>query len=147
MEEFGPIAIDYFSGRVVSEVLDGDAAKEAAFDEGDVPVWIIRFDGGGEIHNFAPTVSAAPKELVGLTLTLSTLEGAITKMYFGNRANPRQSQVRLDPTQYAIKDDTYTQGNLVYAQRSTANMPPKAEDMPDAEPPENRVEEHEDDGA
>lgn len=124
MDEFGPIAVDYFNGRAVAAVLDGDDAKEAAFDEGDVPTWIIRFEGGGEIHNFAPTVTPPPRELVGLWLTLSTLEGAVTKMYFGTNQNPRQSQVRLDPTQYAIKDDNYTQGNLVYAQRSRANMPP-----------------------
>lgn len=124
MEEFGPVSVDYFHGRAVEEVIAG---KGGAGD----PVWSVRFEGGGLLHNYDPTYSAPPPEIVGMVLTLTQLgirqtseAGEGTVLYFGDRLAPRRMQVHLNALQYAIQDETYTRGEIVYAQRSRANMPP-----------------------
>lgn len=122
MEEFGPVAVDYFHGRSVESV-------EGEGDVSEGHLWAIKFEGGGYILNYDPTYPPPPNEIVGLALTLTTLGTSPTtgtKLYFGDRLNPRKMMVNLNPLEYAIQDDTYTQGKVVFAQRSNANMPPDA---------------------
>jgi len=129
MEEFGPVSVDYFHGRTVEAVEEGQEDSS-----GETPVWTLRFEGGGKLHNYDPTYPAPPPNIVGLVLTLTTLGGHLpstergqgapqTVLYFGDNLAPRKMQVNLNPMQYAISDDTYTQGQTVFAQRSRWNMP------------------------
>lgn len=111
MERFGPVAIDYFNGRRVEKVIEGD----------NDAVWSIYFEGGGIIHNYDPLMPM-PKTIIGAALTQVIL-GAhrdgqpVTEMRFGLEA------VFLNPIEYSMIDTTYTKGQEVYAQRSDANMP------------------------
>lgn len=121
MEEFGPVAVDYFNGQIVEDV------SVAGEDPSD-GVWWLRFEGGGMIANTDPEVELPPKEMVGLALTLTVL-GAnetvgkpTTLLYFGSTQEPRKYVVALNPTEYAMCDEVHTNGTWVYAQRSTANM-------------------------
>lgn len=116
MEEFGPVSLDYFNQRRVLDVVTGSGEGEG--------IWIIKFEGGGEVHNFDPTIPA-PTAIKGAGLTLVIL-GAhtdpqtrtpVTEMRFGLES------VKLNPLEYAMRDPNYTRGQLVYAQRSNANMP------------------------
>jgi hypothetical protein len=122
---------DYFNGRRVEDVVDG---------EGDA-VWTIVYEGGGELHNFDPTI-AKPTTIKGAAQTMLIL-GAhtdpetrtpVTEVRFGLEA------VKLNPMEYAICDPNYTSGELVYPQRSEFDMPSTI-DEPDA------VVGDEDDGA
>jgi len=130
MEEFGPVAVDYYNGQVVEDVSKSGADPSGA-------VWWIRFEGGGMIANTDSTIEAPPSELVGLALTLTVLgvtegvESPKTMLYFGTSLEPRKFVVALNPIEYAMCDEVHTQGTWVYAQRSTANMqdtPPYPED-------------------
>lgn len=126
MEEFGPIAVDYYHGRRVERV-------ESFLDEGKTytdgtPVWTIYLEGGAEIHNFDPMVPM-PTAIVGAALTLTILgshEGQerrpVTELRFGLES------LKLNPIEYAMLDPQYTKGQLVYPQRSRANMPQEADD-------------------
>jgi hypothetical protein len=121
MEEFGPVAVDYFHGHIVEEV------SEAGDDPSD-GVWWLRFEGGGMIANTDPEIEIPPAEMSGLALTLTVLgvtegvEKPSTLLYFGSPENPRQFVVALNPIEYAMCDEVHTRGTWVYAQRSTANM-------------------------
>ena len=121
MEAFGPVSVDYFHGRRVEKVFVGDENVECE--------WGIKFEGGGLVLNYNPLSEKPPEAIVGLALTLSVLGAKETiggkpgtLLYFGTSANPRQYVVLLDPLEYAISDDVFTKGQLVYAQRSEANM-------------------------
>lgn len=112
METFGPVAVDYFTGRRVEEVTEDENG------------WAIHFEGGGIVHNYDPTIPA-PKAIVGAALTMTIL-GAhkgkddrtpVTELRFGLES------VTINPLQYSIADDKYTGGQEVFAQRSRANMP------------------------
>lgn len=112
MEEFGPVAVDYFSGRRVESVSEDDNG------------WTIYFEGGGIVHNYDPSVPM-PKAIVGAALTMTIL-GAhkgkddrtpVTELRFGLES------VKLNPLEYSMADPSFTGGQEVYAQRSTANMP------------------------
>jgi len=145
MEEFGPVAVDYFHGHIVEEVTEAERYP----DDG---VWWIRFHGGGMIANTDAMIPKPPAELVGLALTLTVLgvqetaflikpppdkpgqhgpppppppppPQSVTLLYFGSTQDPRQYVVALNPTEYAISEENYTGGTWVFAQRSTANMP------------------------
>jgi len=88
----------------------------------DRPVWTIRFRGGGQIHNYDPTI-LAPSHIVGAQLNLVVLGAhdpvtgqARTEMRFG--LNP----VYLNPLEYAMQDPAVTDDKIVFAQRSRANL-------------------------
>jgi hypothetical protein len=115
--------VDYFHGRTVERVEEGDGSNGA-------PVWTIFFEGGGEIRNYNPSLGMPSVEGFALTLTTLGVESGTT-LSFGNEANPRSVVVYLDPTQYSMVDSTYTGGEEVYAQRSEANMPPSLPPHPD----------------
>ena len=112
MEEFGPIAVDWFTGHRVTSVL---VTKPKEHKDGD-PVWSIEFDNGGFIHSYDPTIEA-PKAIVGAALTRTMLSQDGTTMHFGLEA------VTLNPLEYSIEHPTYTRGLIVFAQRSDYNMP------------------------
>jgi len=125
MESYGPVSVDHFHGRSVEEILDTSGHPS----EGE---WAVKFEGGGMIVNFDTEVAKPPEELVGQSLTLTVLGAQetvggnpATLLYFGNSQDPRQYVIKLNPMEYAISDDAYTDGNLVYAQRSEANMEPE----------------------
>lgn len=125
MEVFGAIAIDHFTGRRVEKVADGE--RDA--------VWTITFEGNAKVHNFDPTIPM-PTQIVGAALTRTILETKRTRLQFG------LEQIVLNPLEYAIEDPSYTHGELVYAQRSEANMPPDSPPHPD-----ERIAEEPGDGA
>jgi hypothetical protein len=130
MEEFGPVAVDYFHGRRVEEV------SEAGTDPSD-GVWWVRFEGGGMIANTDDTLEMPPQDITGLALTLTVIgvgtPQPATLLYFGTSSEPQKYVVNLNPTEYAICDETYTRGAWVYAQRSTANM------LETPPPPDERI--------
>jgi hypothetical protein len=112
METFGPVAVDYFTGRRVEKVEEDDNG------------WTICFEGGGTVHNYDPSIPA-PKTITGAALTMTIL-GAhkgkddrtpLTELRFGLET------VKLNPLEYSMTDDVHTGGQEVYAQRSHANMP------------------------
>jgi hypothetical protein len=115
MEEFGPVAVDYFTGRRVEKVEETDNG------------WTIYFEGGGVVHNYDPKIKA-PKAIVGAALTMTILGGhkgkddrtPVTELRFGLES------VKLNPIEYSMADDNFTGGQEVFAQRSTANMPETA---------------------
>jgi hypothetical protein len=121
MEEFGPVAVDYFNGQTVEDV-------SVAGDDPSDGVWWLRFEGGGMIANTDPEVELPPKEMIGLALTLTvlgveeTVGKPTTMLYFGSSTEPRKYVVALNPTEYAMCDEVHTRGTWVYAQRSSANM-------------------------
>lgn len=112
MDEFGPVSVDYFTQRRVERVVEPQRTA-------DGPTWIVYFEGGGELHNFEPEVPT-PKAIVGAALTRTILDGKnkVTRLQFG------LEEVTLNPIKYAIRDENYTKGKLVYAQASAYNMPP-----------------------
>lgn len=115
MEEHGPVSADYYHQRRVERIEEPH--------EPDGPTFIIVFEGGGEIHNFEPEVPT-PKAIVGAALTRTILDGTqrVTRLQFG------LEEVVLNPLKYAIRDDNYTNGKLVFAQASMANkLPPEPE--------------------
>lgn len=118
MEEFGPVSVDYFTQHRVESVRKSQKK--------DGPEWIIKFEGGGEIHNFEPEVPL-PKAIVGAALTRTIMDGKkrVTRLQFG------LEEVTLNPMKYAIKDSNYTKGKLVYPQTSMANIPPPPPDEPE----------------
>lgn len=130
MESFGPVSLDYFTGRRVLDVQDGQGG------EGD-PFWTIVLEGDAAIHNFDPTI-AKPMTITGAALTMQVLGGhsvekqPVTELRFGLEV------VLLNPMEYAISDPTYTKNQLVYPQRSEYNMP-RSTDTPDH--PEGRTAE------
>lgn len=117
MESFGPVSLDYFNQRRVVDVRMGT--------DKDGPVWTIEFEGGGLVHNYDDTIPM-PQAIKGAALTLTILGGTysggdkdgnpVTEMRFGLES------VKLNPTEYAIVHPTYTKGQVVFAQRSNANM-------------------------
>lgn len=114
MEQFGPVSVDYFNERRVEDVQPGDGGEGS-------PVWSIFYAGGGILHNFDPTLPM-PKAIKGAQQSIVILgakrEGhPVTEVRFG------LEPVFLNPLEYAIIDPIYTRGELVYAQRSEANMP------------------------
>jgi hypothetical protein len=142
MEEFGPVAVDYFTGRRVESVEETDNG------------WTIHFEGGGVVNNYDPTVEA-PKAIVGSALTMTIL-GAhkgkddrtpVTELRFGLES------VKLNPLEYSMADASFTGGQEVYAQRSTANMPEtlphpdeRVADGPSQEWLDSQEDDDEDDG-
>lgn len=124
MEEFGPVSVDYFNGRKVESLETGKAGEYQ---------WAVKYEGGGVLANYSPTIDMPPADLVGKHQTMLVL-GANqtvggkpgTLIYFGDTQNPRQYVVLLDPIEYAIMDPGFTGGVFVYAQRSNANMPSDA---------------------
>lgn len=128
MEEFGPVALDYFNQRRVLDVVDGGGGQGE-------PVWTIQFEGDGLLHNYDPTI---PKPNVkGAALTLVVMTDKVTEARFGLEV------VYLNPTQYSMVHPVYTKGQIVFAQRSKANMPstPPHPDERVAEGPEDNGEE------
>lgn len=136
MEEFGPVAVDVFTGRRVESVTEQENGA----------VWAIHFEGNGAIYNFDPLYARAPKQIIGAALTMTILGGhtdpdtntPITRLMFG------LEEVVINPLQYAIIDPNFTKGQLVFAQRSTVNMiPPHPDERiadgpdPDWQPPHN----------
>lgn len=115
-DAFGPVAVDYFTGRRVEDVRDGDGAEGS-------PVWTIEFQGEALIHNYDPTVPK-PTTITGAALTRTILTHEETRLQFG------LEEVVLNPIQYAIVDPTYTNGQIVFAQRSDYNMPLRVPDDP-----------------
>jgi hypothetical protein len=121
MEGFGPISVDYYHGRRVESVEDTENG------------WVIKLEGGAEVHNFDPTIDK-PTAIVGAALSMSIL-GAhqgedrrpVTELRFGLES------VKLNPIEYAMRDSQYTKGQLVYPQRSNANMPQEADDAGSSE--------------
>lgn len=128
MESHGPVSVDYYHGRPVESITEGDGSEEA-------PCWTLTLEGGAMIHNFDPTYTIPDQGLVGMYFNASTLSATETTLYFGPPDNPKQVRMSLNPIEYAIVDSEYTKGRLVYAQRSDANMPPVA-----AHPDERIVE-------
>lgn len=112
MEEYGSVSVDYFHGRRVERIEEGNKEKGE-------PTFIIHFEGGGELHNFDDRVPM-PKAIVGTALTRTIMDGTnkVTRLQFG------LEQVTFNPMEYAIRDPNHTNGELVYAQCSTANMIP-----------------------
>lgn len=132
MEAFGPISVDYFNGRRVDAVREGDGTEGA-------PVWSIEYEGSGFIHNYDPTLSL-PTAIVGAAQTLVVLGGKQVLGYPTTELRFGLEVVHLNPMQYAIEDETYTRGQIVFAQRSQANMPrpvdpsdERVKDRPDGE--------------
>lgn len=119
MESRGPVSVDYYHGRPVESVTEGDGSADA-------PCWTITLEGGAMIHNFDPTYEM-PTSLVGMYFNASTLSPTETTLYFGPGDNPKQVSMSLNPIEYAIADSEYTKGKMVYAQRSEANMPAVAQ--------------------
>jgi hypothetical protein len=114
MEEYGPVSADIFMGREVEDVRQTEEAE-----------WTIVFVGNGLIHNYDPSLPMPGRQIVGAALTMQIL-GAhvsefdrtpVTELRFGLEA------VKLNPLQYAIYDPQLTRGQLVFCQRSDANMP------------------------
>lgn len=92
------------------------------WEDDDRPVWTISFRGGGKIHNYDPTISV-PAHIVGSQLNLIILGvhdpvngAARTELRFG--LNP----VYLNPLEYAMQDPQVTDNQVVFAQRSRANL-------------------------
>lgn len=120
MEEFGPVSADYFNQRRVEDVVEHMNAKPGE------PIWTIKYEGGGMLHNFDIKIPT-PKAIKGAAQTMLILGahasgGAndgnpVTELRFGLET------VFLNPTEYAIVDPVFTKGQMVYAQRSRANMP------------------------
>lgn len=110
MERFGAVSVDYFTGRKVLAVGEPENTMFPGV------VWAIKFEGDGVIYNFDPTIKL-PSVIVGAALTRCLLETKMTRLQFG------LEQVILNPIEYAIQDPVHTKGELVFAQRSEANMP------------------------
>lgn len=110
-DEMMTASVDYFHGRKVVSIEDGSEGT-------DVPVWTIRLDGDALIHNFDPLYTKPDASLVGMGLQSSTLSATQTTLYFGPDNNPAQVSMSLNPTEYAIADPVYTEGELCYPQRS-----------------------------
>lgn len=120
MDEFGPVSLNDFHGRVVEAVEHGDGSDE----------WTIALSGGAKIVNYSPLVALPPERIVGTKLMLvvfgarKTIGGKhATLVYFGDEQQPRSWVVVLDPINYAMEDPIVTRGQTVFAQRSRANMP------------------------
>lgn len=138
MESFGPVSADYFNGRLVEDVVLGDGGEGNA-------VWTIRYEGGGLLHNFDPTIPL-PKAIKGAQQTQLILGGTqngakVTEIRFG------LEPIYLNPLEYAIIDPTYTRGEMVYAQRSQANMPSDTPPHPDDRIADGPDQDWQDDGA
>lgn len=125
MEAHGPVSLDYYHGRRVEDVVDGDGAEGS-------PVWTIKLEGDALIHNFDPTI-AKPKAIKGAALTLVILGAHTDQVSRTPKTELRfgLETVKLNPMEYAMADPTYTRGELVYAQRSNANMPSALPAMPE----------------
>lgn len=108
MEEFGPVALDYFNQRRVEDVVLGEGGQGH-------PVWTIKYEGGGLLHNYDPAVPMPNVKGAGQTMVILT--DKVTEVRFG------LEPVYLNPIEYAIVDPVYTKGHVVYAQRSRVNMP------------------------
>jgi hypothetical protein len=117
MDDFGPVSVDYFHGRRVERV-----DVHGTPGEGE-PVWTIVMEGNGLIENFDPTIPS-PTAIVGAALTRTILEHDKTRLQFG------LEQVTLNPMQYAIVYEGYTQGKRVFAQRSRYDMPTSLPEEP-----------------
>lgn len=115
-DAFGPIAVDYFNGRRVEDVRDGDGAEGS-------PFWTIELEGEGLIHNYDPSIPK-PTTITGAALTRTILSHEATRLQFG------LEEVQLNPIEYAMVDPTYTDGLIVYPQRSDYNMPLEVPDDP-----------------
>lgn len=107
MDAFGPVSVDYFTGRRVESV-------EAGHDPGE---WAIYFEGGGIIRNYESEVPT-PTQIIGAALNHCIFDGTnkVTRLLFG------LEEIVLNPIQYSIEDPVYTKGTEVYAQRSDWNM-------------------------
>lgn len=99
--------LDYFNGRVIESVTDQN-------DEG--AAWAIQFEGGGALYVFDANYDM-PTGLEGSQLTRVTMDEDMTSVFFGVPGNADASRVNLNPMNYAIKDTTFTKGELVYPQR------------------------------
>lgn len=124
MEEFGPVAVDYFTQHRVTEVEIPDKTE-------DGPTWIVHFEGGGQIWNFEPEVPT-PTAIVGQELTRTIFDSTrrVTRLQFG------LEQITLNPLKYAILDPNYTKGKLVFAQTSHVNQLPAEPEGRTAEGPD-----------
>lgn len=133
-EEFGPISVDYYIGRRVESVVGG-----AAGDSGS-PYWTINLEGGAAILGYDENVPM-PKAIVGAGLSrviLGSHEG--TRLLFGLEI------VTIDGTKYAMRDDHYTQGKIVFPQASPYNTAVRAAQARPADPSEDRIEQGPDGG-
>lgn len=111
-EKYGRnIAVSDFNRRRVERVVSGTG--------GEGPVWTIEFYGGGKIHNYDPLLSVPKIENAELTLVIlggkQVLGKHVTELRFG------MEPVYLNPLEYSMQDDTITNGEEVFAQRSHAN--------------------------
>lgn len=135
-EEFGPISVDYYMGRRVEEVVGGAAGESGS------PYWTIKLEGGAAILGYDENVPR-PTTIVGAALTRLDLSANGTVLWFG------LEKVTIDGTKYAVRDDQYTNGKIVFPQASRYNtavraaqaLPPdpsadRVEQGPDAEPEE-----------
>ena len=121
MEEFADvsgrnISLRDFHKRQVKAVGTFDTVSD------DRPVWTILFYDDAKIHNYDPTIPA-PGHIVGAELNMIILGAhdpdtgeARTELRFG--LNP----VYLNPLEYAMQDTMVTSNEIVFAQRSRANL-------------------------
>lgn len=131
-------SVDYFNGRRVDDVaVPKDAGKEGS------PYWTIFFEGGAKLHNYDER-TPTPKAIKGAALTRCIFDGTnkVTRLQFG------LEEVILNPVMYAIEDEGYTKGQLVYPQRSQANMVLGTPDDPSSvRIHDGRTHDEDDDGA
>lgn len=109
-DRFGPVSADYFHGKRVEAVEEGDKTEGS-------PVWTIIFEGGARIDNYELEVPT-PKAIVGQAHTKTILDGTnkVTRLLFG------LEEVVLNPMKYSITDENYTKGHEVFPQASDYNM-------------------------
>ena len=132
--------------------------------EEDKGQWAIEFENGATVTNYDPGLEAPSEDIVGTALLTTLYSAGETRLRFGiSRPGgvTTESVISLNPAEYAIVDPRFDQGEPHFPQRvesaeaaetrmatireqfeSRAVEAPEAQ--PDAEAPENVVEQVED---
>jgi hypothetical protein len=125
--------IDHFNGQKIEEIGDTEDG------------WFIKFETGAMIYNNDPAYDKPDDVIIGLKLSLVTLSGTTTQLWFGTDENPQSSVMNLNPLHYTISNPDYEGGRQVNPQwpeeLSEAGMEPSAPGERVVEGPEEQPEE------
>lgn len=96
--------IDHFMGYEVAEVGDHEDG------------WYVEFEGGARIYSKDPNYEKPDEDIVGKKLSMQTLSGKTTRLWFGTDDNPRGTIMNLNPLQYTISKPDYNDGEQISPQ-------------------------------